>query len=245
MDIFVVNNTSWDILYSLYLKMEDGSLRGIDYDGIPPHSKLMLKTVKREELSLWTEGVLQVLFHKSRPEQLLQPANSRFRITESRFLKESGYIETSFLPGRSLMVCLAEIATPARPSRPEESVQEEIPEKQAAMVAVPDFLEKHQAGTGIAEVDLHIDMITDEAKSMNDGEKLRFQLAYAKQCIDAALDQRYQKLILIHGTGNGTLRRELHILLSDYEGIEVFDASYKRFGTGAIEVRFRRKQAPA
>ena len=48
-----------------------------------------------------------------------------------------------------------------------------------------------------------------------------------------------QKLIIIHGVGEGVLKDEVRLFLSKKEGIEYFDADYREYGKGATAVELR------
>ena len=63
-DVLLVNNSSYDILYNLFLKNQDNTFNGKDYGSCFPDSRLLLDTITREQLPEWTAGFLQFLFHK-------------------------------------------------------------------------------------------------------------------------------------------------------------------------------------
>jgi dsDNA-specific endonuclease/ATPase MutS2 len=87
------------------------------------------------------------------------------------------------------------------------------------------------------EVDLHIEELTDDYKHLTNGEIVVIQLRHARSIIDKARQQKINKIVFIHGKGRGTLKQELLHLLAGYTFVEVYDASYKRYGGGATEVR--------
>ena len=45
------------------------------------------------------------------------------------------------------------------------------------------------------------------------------------------------KIVFIHGVGNGVLRQSIRDILKRYDGIEYSDGSYQKYGAGATEVR--------
>ena len=87
------------------------------------------------------------------------------------------------------------------------------------------------------EVDLHIEELTDDYKHLTNGEIVDIQLRHAKNIIEKARKNKINKVVFIHGKGKGTLRQELLSLLMGYTFLEYYDASYKRYGGGATEVR--------
>ena len=88
----------------------------------------------------------------------------------------------------------------------------------------------------VLEVDLHIEKLVNSHQRLNPYEILDFQLDTAKSQLEFALRKRIQRLVLIHGVGEGVLKAELHTLLRRYEGVIFGDADYATYGMGATEV---------
>ena len=86
------------------------------------------------------------------------------------------------------------------------------------------------------EIDLHIHQITKSNRNMSNFEMLQYQLNYAKQKMQFAIKNRIQKIIFIHGKGKGVLRKELLQMLQQFP-VEIKDASYQKYGFGAVEVK--------
>ena len=91
----------------------------------------------------------------------------------------------------------------------------------------------------IWEIDLHIENLLDNAKNLTNTEILLKQMSNFKNTFLKACDKRIQKLVVIHGVGEGVLKNEIRSYLSKQENIEYFDASYLEYGKGATEVRFK------
>jgi len=58
----------------------------------------------------------------------------------------------------------------------------------------------------------------------------------AKRQLDFAISKRIQKVVFIHGVGEGVLRTELEFLFNRYDNVKFYDADYKKYGRGATEV---------
>lgn len=89
----------------------------------------------------------------------------------------------------------------------------------------------------IWEIDLHIEEIVSDYKHLSNGEIIDIQIRHARTIIEKARKNKIGKLIFIHGKGKGVLRSELLHLLSGYTFLEFYDASLKKYGGGATEVR--------
>ena len=88
------------------------------------------------------------------------------------------------------------------------------------------------------EVDLHIEKLVNSYKGMGNYDILNLQLDTAKRQIEFAIRKRIQKLVFIHGVGEGVLKAELDFLLGRYENLKFYDADYQKYGVGATEVYF-------
>tara|TARA_R110002072_G_scaffold97239_7_gene213757 strand:- start:7833 stop:8390 length:558 start_codon:yes stop_codon:yes gene_type:complete len=86
------------------------------------------------------------------------------------------------------------------------------------------------------EVDLHINQLVNSAKGMSNHDMLTLQLVTAKRKLDFAINKRIQKIVFIHGVGEGVLKMELEYLFGRYDNVKYYDANYQKYGLGATEV---------
>ncbi|NJB72358.1 dsDNA-specific endonuclease/ATPase MutS2 [Saonia flava] len=86
------------------------------------------------------------------------------------------------------------------------------------------------------EVDLHIHQLAKFTKGMSNHEMLNLQLETAKRQLDFAIRKRIQKVVFIHGVGEGILKEELYYLFKRYDNVKYYDADYQKYGMGATEV---------
>ena len=85
------------------------------------------------------------------------------------------------------------------------------------------------------EVDLHINQLVKSARGMANHDMLSLQLDTAKHKLEWAISKRVQKVVFIHGVGEGVLKMELEYLLGRYN-VKYYDANYQKYGLGATEV---------
>lgn len=91
------------------------------------------------------------------------------------------------------------------------------------------------------EVDLHIHKLTNNYQRMSNFDMLNLQLDTAKRQLEFAISKRIQKIVFIHGVGNGVLKLELEYLFKRCDGIRFYDADYQKYGLGATEVYITQK----
>ncbi len=86
------------------------------------------------------------------------------------------------------------------------------------------------------EVDLHINQLVPKTRGLNNYEMLNIQLDTAKRQLEFAISKRIQKVVFIHGVGEGVLRTELEYLFNRYDNVKFYDADFQKYGRGATEV---------
>ena len=86
------------------------------------------------------------------------------------------------------------------------------------------------------EVDLHIHQLVPKSRGLNNYEMLTIQMDAAKRQLEFAISKRIQKVVFIHGVGEGVLRTELEYLFGHYNNVKFYDADYQKYGRGATEV---------
>src|SRR4030095_16662689 len=88
-------------------------------------------------------------------------------------------------------------------------------------------------------VDLHIEKITDDWKSLNNYEIVSAQLKTFEKYYDLAVAHMQPSLTVVHGIGTGRLREEIHEQLKHRKEVKTFVNQYHpAFGYGATEIFF-------
>jgi len=248
LDILLINNSDYDALFSFYLKSTNKKLyTGIDYNVVPPRSKMLIETIERDNIEKWSGGVIQVLFHKDESELVLLPVNSEYKIKPTRFYKEINYKDSSLLAEKSLMLTISEIAELIpHDNTGNQDIKEEnnIINTKSKENKGNDIIEKHRVKGKkpssffkTAEVDLHIHELLEDYSKMSPNETLKYQMAYFIKCLESAINNKYSKVVFIHGIGNGTLKESIIFKLREYDYIRFDDALLSKYGKGAIEAK--------
>lgn len=74
-------------------------------------------------------------------------------------------------------------------------------------------------------------------------DMLELQIETAQRHIEFAIKNRIPKIVLIHGVGDGRLRAEIEYILKRYENVWFQEASFQRYGQGAVEINFKQNAA--
>ena len=75
---------------------------------------------------------------------------------------------------------------------------------------------KNQRFSKVLKIDLHIELIIDYYKELENHEIVNIQLKKCENAIRKAMNTRIEKIIIVHGIGVGTLKKEVYQLLDQY-----------------------------
>lgn len=236
-DVVLVNNTGYDLLYNLFSRTALNHYEGVDYGNVYSGSSLILSTVNREQLARWSDGYIQFLFHCAQTEDVLPPFNAEFMVEGKKFFHEGNYRSHPVIKEKGIVARLVSLTShfnslnitrgrfvPAADSSRQET-------KPVALIR------KHQTAPGEAEIDLHIHELIEDTSNLDKGEMLDIQKNYFIKCLDSAMAEHFSRITVIHGVGSGALRSVLLALLQKQEGISVADAPMSKYGAGALEIR--------
>lgn len=92
----------------------------------------------------------------------------------------------------------------------------------------------------VIEIDLHADTLLDNLNGLSKADILNYQIDTFRKVMDENLSHPGQKIVFIHGKGEGILRQALLKELNyRYKGHDVADASFREYGFGATQVTIR------
>jgi hypothetical protein len=146
--------------------------------------------------------------------------------------KENDYFE-------ELAMLVALIEKDQLPSKglTNEELQNMLKQKEVVSPAKVSVKHKHPE---TIEVDLHIGQLLDNLNGLSNSDMLQYQLAKFEEIMNQNLKKKGQKIVFIHGKGNGVLRNEiLKRLKQKYSFCEAQDASFLEYGYGATMVKIR------
>jgi len=117
-----------------------------------------------------------------------------------------------------------------------DDVSEVLSEKAAEKYKKVKRVKPKERNLPPMEVDLHIHQLVPKSKGLDNYEMLTIQIDTAKRQLEFAFKKRIQRIVFIHGIGEGVLKAELEYLFRQYGNLQFNDADYKKYGRGATEV---------
>ncbi len=113
-------------------------------------------------------------------------------------------------------------------------VKQKIPKKDKKASNFRNKIEK------IPALDLHLEKIISKHSHLSASAKLDLQLQEARLFLQKHSRSHHREIIIIHGHGKNVLKESLKQLLKE-KGYEYYDASYSRYGGGALRIRLKKQ----
>lgn len=252
MDIKAVSTTSFEsylvndsnyYLYYTYLGVEGKAWTVRSHGLIEPNTKLLLEEFEKAGLNdLERVGVQLVAFKDNRSFAWKPAVSVELRIDVVKFYKLHTFQQTDFFETPALMYDVV------REDRVVKQVYVSAEELQSALrqkkqtdePAKPRQAGKKSGRADLIEVDLHIGELLDDTRGMSNGEMLRYQLDKFREVMDRYKTKREQRIVFIHGKGDGVLRKALlDELKRKYPACRHQDASFSEYGYGATMVTIK------
>ena len=116
------------------------------------------------------------------------------------------------------------------------SAKEIISEKESGKKKKSVGIKPKERTQPAMEIDLHIHQLTNSTKGMTNHDMLTLQVDTAKRQLEFAIRKRIQRVVFIHGVGDGVLKLELEYMFGRYNNVKFYEANLQKYGLGATEV---------
>ncbi len=253
----LVNDSNY-FLNFVFLR-RGGEERGwtVVYQGeVAPNEYCDLSVLTHETLPAYEKIAFQcVAFKRDKSFTLQAPVSISRTLDLTKFHKfhcfrPGIYFETAVIEiplvsdgvaSRPLEVNAAEIASAMTGERQDKDMAKELSKKFRVDAGKsgrqPAGGDNPRKVLPLIEVDLHIGELTDSLVGMEPKDMLELQLSAVRKHMKANSGRIGQKLVFIHGKGEGVLRKAvLDLLKKEYPKAELQDASFREYGFGATLV---------
>ena len=222
-EAYLVNDSNYCMYYT-YLSAEGKSWTVRSHGLIEPNTKLLLEEFEKSELNDRERAAVQLVAFKDNRSFAMKPAvNVEIRIDTVKFYKLH-----TFAPAKQVYVSA-------------EDLQDALMQKKTADVpSKPQTVVKWGGKNEIIEVDLHIGELLDDTRGMSNSEILNYQLDKFREVMEQYKNKREQRIVFIHGKGDGVLRKALlDEMKRKYTACKTQDASFQEYGFGATMVTIK------
>ncbi len=238
-ETYIVNDSNYYIHYS-YLVAEGNAWTLKSVGEVEPNTKLFIEEFGREVLNdMGRIGVQLTAYKKDKPFLLKPAIDVQFRIDPVKFYKLHVFEENDFFEQPSLLFTIVDNDEVARPLVVDSKRLKEQMYKDEKIIA-HEGKKKRQKDDGTLVIDLHADELLETTAGMNAADILHYQLDVFKKTMDENKKKKGQKIVFIHGKGEGVLRHALvHELNYRYKSCTYQDASFQEYGYGATQVTIK------
>ena len=241
-ETYLVNDSNY-YLYYTYLYAEGKAWTACSHGLIEPNTKLLLEEFEKSELNSREHVAVQLVAFKDNRSFVLKPAvGVEVRIDTVKFYKLHTFQASDFFETPALIYDVVRNDRPAKQVYVSaEELQEALMQKKASDApAKPQTIVKRGGNNGIVEIDLHISEWLDNTHGMSNSEILNYQLDKFREVMEQYKNKREQRIVFIHGKGDGVLRKAvLDELKRKYPTCKAQDASFQEYGFGATLVTIK------
>lgn len=203
---------------------------------IEPNTKLLIDTYKISDLDEIGSFMMQaVAFKKDKPFALQPIIQNEIKVNGVKLMKANSYSTNDYFHEPAIVHFLVEDAFQKSLNKltdAEISEQIKIKEKRPRI----KNYQKANPKNNIIEVDLHIHELVDSTTGMSNGDMLNLQLDTFRKVLAENKAKKGQKIVFIHGVGNGTLKTDLRKEIERKFKYNYQDASFREYGFGATLV---------
>lgn len=238
-EAYLVNDSNY-YLYYTYLCAEGKAWNVRSHGIVEPNTKLLLEEFEKAELNDREHVAVQFIAFKEDRSFALKPAVSvELRIDTVKFYKLHTFQESEFFETPALIYDVVKDDVPTK------QVYVSAEELQSALLQKKIVVDKPKSQSivkrggqsGIIEIDLHIGELLDDTGGMSNSEILNYQLDKFREVMEQYKTKREQRIVFIHGKGDGVLRKALlDELKRKYPTFRHQDASFQEYGFGATMV---------
>lgn len=236
-DAYLINDSNYFIDF-LYLAAEGKNWTLRSRGTVKPNMKMHLEEFEKANLNEMERVAVQLVAYKDDRSFQLKPAVSQeIRIDTVKFYKLHTFQPSDFFNEPALIYDIVkDDESPKQVFVSAEDIKEALLQK--SVPAAPRKQPQPKAmKNDIVEVDLHINELLDDTTGMGNAEMLNYQLDVFRKTLDEYKNRKGQRIVFIHGKGDGVLRRAiLDELKRKYKTYQSQDASFREYGFGATMV---------
>ncbi|MBR5652567.1 MAG: DUF2027 domain-containing protein [Prevotella sp.] len=257
-EAYLVNDSNFYLQYAL-LKAENNTWNMWNIGEVEPNTSIFIDEFGHEDINSMERVAIQAFaFKRDKGFSLKPTVNVQIRVDTKKFYKLHAFMENDFFETPALLyniVVRDEVAKPlvvdAKKLKQEMYAKaEDI--KHQKVEAQNDYVRRYDdsqskgkaplraAHEGIVVVDLHINELLDTTVGMSAADILNYQLDVFRNTLSKYAGKKGQKLVFIHGKGEGVLRQAIvHELNYKYKQYPHQDASFREYGYGATQVTIK------
>lgn len=235
----IVNDTEQMCLYSVTFRYGE-KYTGISAGNCNPDSVCPIGTYSLKDIDNTIKAVnIQAIFFKKGQTTLKNAVEAEIKINTVNLCKSGAYKHTRWFDAICLLRPLDKEHLINIEEIDEKQLRQAIKEKQEPESFSVSRPQKQIVGN-IVEIDLHCNELLETTAGMENKDILEYQLEVFRKTMEEYKLRKGQKIVFIHGKGDGILRQRIvWELQTKYKRDQHQDASFKQYGYGATMVTIK------
>lgn len=237
-ECYLINDSNYYLFYNISL-LKNAAALSLANGLIEPNMQELFAEITPEQLTEWQKINFQTIAYKKDKEYSIQQAiDVNIEMEIDKFYKLHCFIENDYFDQPALLIdILLEKEKQQFLEIPEKEIKKVISQKE---IPSNSHKSKKLKKPQIIEVDLHIEQLIDNPAGMSNFEMLQLQLNKCREVLEMNKNNKGQKIVFIHGKGEGVLKKEIQKLLeTQYKKFYFQDASFQQYGFGATMITIR------
>lgn len=238
-ECYLVNDSNYYLSFNYMGRIDSGWIsRSVGV--IEPNTKIFLEEFEKADLNDMEHVCLQfIAYKKDKPFPLKNSYSVDIHIDTVKFYKLHSFKENDYFEDEAIIytVVKKDLAEKEFFISPEE-LETAMKEKTTQRPRIEPATKKSKRE--VLEVDLHINELLDNTNGLSAADILDYQLSTFKKIMEENIRKKGQKIVFIHGKGDGVLRNALlKELKTNYKTVYFQDASFREYGYGATMITIK------
>jgi hypothetical protein len=233
-ECYLVNDTKNIIFYAFYKECEKDT-HGVGAGNCNAGERMLIESYSAKELNDIKHFSVHILTYKKNGAPLM-PIVYKMNVNPVKFFKNSSYKTNELFEETAIIYDIED----------KDSVEYKLYElserEDKKLLSVKETVSAQgipviQIKNAAIEVDLHINKLLDSVVGLSNREILQYQLDKFNEVMEANKYKKGQKVVFIHGIGNGTLKQKIAWELNHkFKSCKHQEASFQKYGPGATLV---------
>lgn len=243
-DAYLVNDSNYSLYFTYLTRSDSDQTWRSRYAGlVEPATQVWLGQVLPEDLPEMDRIAVQyVPFKADRPFMLKTAGSVELKLDTTKFFKLHCFRHNPYFDTPVIAVDIVRDDLPQRRQEIDYAALEKSMKQKIG--ADSNRAPMRKAATPQRDdeivVDLHIHELIDNTAGLSNADMLNLQIDRFRQVMDENLRRHGQRIIFIHGKGDGVLRKAiLKELAYRYKEHPAQDASFREYGFGATQVTIK------
>lgn len=241
-EAYFVNDSNYFLFVNYMSRLNNSWISR--YNGlIEPNTKIFMEEFGKHDLNDLERLCVQLIaFKKDKPYSLKNAASVELRLDIVKFYKLHCFMENDYFEDDALLYPIIRADLPEKEllvsaTELQEAMQQKVRDDRRTPQTI---LKKKENNSSVLEIDLHIHELLDNTNGLSNADMLNYQLEKFHEVLAQYANHKGQKIVFIHGKGDGVLRKSIEKeLKTRYKQYYYQDASFREYGFGATMVTIK------